>query len=54
MSTSPDITIFHAWSYGRLKEIKNKLKKKKLHRTNQESNLLGSNFSNRDNGLAMA
>ena len=37
--------VFHAWLYGRFMEIQ----RKKLHRTNQDSNFLGGNFSNRDN-----
>ena len=39
----------HAWPYGRFIEIQRNLKKKKLHRTNQSSNFLGSSFSSRDN-----
>ena len=33
-------------------EIQSNIGRKKLHRTNQESNFLGSTFSNRDNGRA--
>ena len=43
-------TAFHASPYGRFIEKENTFKKKKLHRTNQGSNALESNFSNRDNG----
>ena len=40
-STSPDITtVFHARPY---------LRRRKLHRTNPDSNFLGGTFSNRDN-----
>ena len=45
-------TIFHAWPYGRFIEIQNNLRRKKLHRTTQCSNFLGSNSSNRDNVTA--
>ena len=41
-------TVFHAWVYGRFIEIQSNLRRKKLHRTNQGSNFLGSSFSNRD------
>ena len=48
--TSPDVTtVFHAWVYGRFIQIQSNLRRKKLHRTNQGSNFLGSSFSNRDN-----
>ena len=47
---SPDMTtVFHARTYGRLTEIQSKLRTKKLHRMNQDSNFLGGSFSNRDN-----
>ena len=41
--------VFHARPYGRFKEIKSSLRRKKLHRTNQGSNFLGGSLSNRDN-----
>ena len=48
-STTPDFTtIFHAWLYGRFKEIKSNLRRNKLHRTSQSSNFLGGTFSDRD------
>ena len=34
--------------HGRFIEIKNNLKRKKLHRMNQNSTLLGGSFSNKD------
>ena len=46
-------TVFHAKLYARFVEIKSSLKRKKLHRTNQSSNFLGSSFSNRDNVSAL-
>ena len=42
-------TVFHASSYGRFTEIQSNLGRKKLHRTNQGSNFLGSSFNGRDN-----
>ena len=42
-------TVFHAWLYGRFAEIQSKLKRKKLNRSYQSSNIFGGNFSNRDN-----
>ena len=45
-------TVFHAWQYGRFKDIQSKLRKKKLHRTNQGSNFLGGSF--RDNARAQS
>ena len=49
-ATSPDMpTVFYTWPYGRFIEIQNNLRRKKLHRTNQGSNFLVDNFSNRDN-----
>ena len=49
-ATSPDMrTVFHAWPYGGFIEIQSNLRRKKLHRTNQGSNFLGSSFNNRDN-----
>ena len=42
-------TVFHAWLYVRFIEIQSNLRTKKLHRTNQGSNFLGGNFSNRNN-----
>ena len=41
-------TVFHAWAYGREQP-----QEKKLHGTNQGSNFLGDNFSNRDNLRAL-
>ena len=41
-------TVFHAWAYGRLLEIKSNLGRKKLHGTNQGSNFLGGSLSNTD------
>ena len=40
--------IFHARLYGRFKEIKSNLWRKKLNRTNQGSNFLVDSFSNWD------
>ena len=49
-STSTDMTpIFHTWSYDKVIEIQSNLRRKKLHRANQGSNLLGASFRNRDN-----
>ena len=42
-------TVFHAWLYGRFLEMQRNLRKKKLHRTNQGSNFLGENLSNKMN-----
>ena len=42
-------TTFYAWPYGRFIEIQKNLRRKKLHRTNQDCNFLGDSFSNRDN-----
>ena len=42
-------TVLHAWPYGRFIEIQRNLGRKKLHRTSQGSNFLGSSFNNRDN-----
>ena len=41
--------VFHAWLYDRFIEIQSNLRRKKLHRTNQGSNVLGGSLSNRDN-----
>ena len=38
-----------AWPHGRFVEIQSNLKRKKLHRTNQDSNFLGGSFTSRDN-----
>ena len=47
--TSPDMTtVFYPWPYGRFIEIQNNLRRKKLHKTNQDSNVFGGCFSNRD------
>ena len=47
---SPDVTtVFHTWAYGRFIEIQSNPRRKKLHRTNSNSNFLGGSFSNRDN-----
>ena len=43
---------FHAWLYGRFIEIQSNPQRKKLHRTNQDSNFIGGSFSNRDNVTA--
>ena len=49
-STSPDMTIvFHAWLYGIFIDVQSNLRRKKLYRTNQGCNFLGSSFRNRDN-----
>ena len=40
--------IFHSRSYGRVKEKESKPWRKKLLRTNYDSNLVGSSFSNGD------
>ena len=49
-TTSPDMTtICHAWPYGRFIAIQSNLRRKKLQKTNQGSNFLGSSFSNREN-----
>ena len=37
-SISADITVFHAWAYGRFVEIQSTVRRKKLHRTNQGTN----------------
>ena len=42
-------TIFHARPYGRFMEVQSKLRRKKLHRTNQDSDFLGDSFSKGDN-----
>ena len=42
-------TVFHARTYSRFIEIKGTLRRKKLHRTNQGSNVVGGTFSNRVN-----
>ena len=48
-SNSPDMaTVFHARLYGRFIEIKSSLRRKKLHRMNKGSNILGGIFSKRD------
>ena len=41
-------TVVHARAYGRFIEIQN-VRRKKVHRTSQDSNFLGDSFSNRDN-----
>ena len=43
------ITVFHAWSHGRLVEMQINHRRKKIHRMNQGSNFLKGSFSNRDN-----
>ena len=40
--------VFHLRQYGRFIEIKTNLKRKKFHRTNQDSNFIGDNFNNID------
>ena len=42
-------TLFHARLYGRIVETRRNFRRKKLHRTNKCSNLLGSSFYNRGN-----
>ena len=41
-------TVFHARPDVRFIEIQNNHRRKKLRRTNQDSNFLGGSFSNRD------
>ena len=41
--------VFHAWQYGRFIEIQSNLRRKKLHKMNQDSNFPGGSFSNREN-----
>ena len=40
--------VFHSRQYCRFIEIKNNLKRKKYHRTNQDSNFITDNFINID------
>ena len=42
-------TVFQVRPYGKYIEIQSNLRRKKLHRTNQEYNFLGGSFNNRDN-----
>ena len=42
-------TVSFTWSYGRFREIKSKLRRKKPHKTNQASNFLRGSFSIREN-----
>ena len=42
-------TIFHARTYSRFMEVQSKLRRRKLHRTNQDSDFLGDSFSKGDN-----
>ena len=42
-------TLFHDALYATIKEIKTNLGRKKLHRKNHGSSILGGSFSNRDN-----
>ena len=42
-------TVFHARPCRRAIEIQSNLRRKKLHRTNQDFDFLRGNFSNRDN-----
>ena len=42
-------TIFHQRLYGRFLEIQSNLRRKKLHKVNQNSNFPGGSFGNRDN-----
>ena len=44
----PTLTVSHARSFSKFTEIKSNLRKKKLRRTNQGPNFLGSSFSNGD------
>ena len=49
--TSPDMTtVFYAWLYGRFIEIQSNLRREKLHRTKQGSNLCS--FSNKNSVTA--
>ena len=49
-STSPDMTtVFHTRLYGIFTDIKNKLRRKKLLRTNKGFIFLGGSFCSRDN-----
>ena len=49
-SNNPDMTIvFGTWPYSRFIVIPSNIRRKKLHRTNQGSNLLGGSSSSRDN-----
>ena len=41
-------TIFHAWSNGRFIDTEQR-KRKKAHRTDEDSNFFGGSLSNRDN-----
>ena len=41
--------VFHAWPYSRFIELKSNLRRKKLNRTNQDSNFLVGGLSNRNN-----
>ena len=43
------ITVFHVRPYGLFIERKSNLRRKKLQRTNQDSNFLGGSLNNRDN-----
>ena len=48
-SNNPDMpAVFHTCPYGKFIEIQNNVRRKKLHRTNQDSNYLGGSFSKRD------
>ena len=52
-NTSSDMaTLFQAKPYGGFIKIKSNLGRKKLHRTNQVFNFVGSSFSNGDNVTA--
>ena len=42
-------TVSHTRSYGRFIEIESNLRRKKLHRINQDSKFLGGSFSNSNN-----
>ena len=44
--------VLHAWLYGRFREIQSNFRRKKLQRTNQDSDFLGRSFSNTDNKKA--
>ena len=49
--TSPDMTtVFYAWLYGRFIEIQSNLRREKLHRMKQGSNLCS--FSNKNSVTA--
>ena len=53
-STSPDMTReFYTKPDDGFIKMKNNLRRKKLHRTNQSSNFMGASFNNGDNARAL-